>query len=143
MNDLQKIQGRLRFTAIGILLGKPLLAMVDNKINHALSRKRNKVKVDAEIRTYSTNWAALLALMKSKPSHVKELTRRNKAAYQGFLEASNWGVGALWFKSTKNIAPFVWFYEWPQSIRDRLCTDANPKGDITISDLELLGVLMH
>ena len=143
VNDLQKIQGRLQFTAIGIPLGKPLLAMVDNKINHALSRKRNRVKVDAELRTYSTNWAALLALMESRPSHVKELTRRNKAAYQGFVDASKWGVGGVWFKGTKNIAPFVWFYEWPQSIRDRLCTDANPKGDITISDLELLGVLMH
>ena len=92
--------------------------MVDNKINNALSRKRNRVKVDAELRMYSTNWAALLALMESRPSHVKELTRRNKAAYQGFVDASNWGVGGVWFKGTKSIAPFVWFYKWPQSIRD-------------------------
>ena len=42
----------------------------------------------------------------------------------------------------KNIEPFVWFYKWPQSIRDQLCTDTNPKGDITISYLKLLGVLM-
>ena len=41
VNDLQKLQGRLQFTAIGIPLGKPLLAMIDNKINQALSRKRN------------------------------------------------------------------------------------------------------
>lgn len=54
VNDLQKLQGRLQFTTIGILLGKPLLVMVNNKINLSLSRKRNRVKVDNELRKYSS-----------------------------------------------------------------------------------------
>ena len=51
--------------------------------------------------------------MKSRLSHVNELMPRNKAAYQGFVDASMWGAGSVWFKGTKDIAPFAWFYEWP------------------------------
>ena len=81
--------------------------MVDNKINHVLSIKRNRITIDDELKMYSTNWAALLALTESRPSHVKELTCRNKVAYHGFVVASKWGGGGVWFKGTKNIEPFV------------------------------------
>jgi hypothetical protein len=37
----------------------------------------------------------------------------------------------------------VWFYEWPQDIRDQLCSSSNKTGTLTISDLELTGILLH
>ena len=81
--------------------------------------------------------------MRSRPSHVKELIMHKTATYQGLVDAAKFGVGGVWFSGTKDLAPFVWFYEWPEEIRRQLCTDQNPNGPITISDLELLGILMH
>ena len=81
--------------AIGSPLGKPLLAMVDNMINNLLLHKCNRIAVVQGLRTYSTNWAALLALMRSRPPHVNQLTCRNKAVDQGFVDASKWGVGGI------------------------------------------------
>ena len=107
VNNLQKLQGRLQFTAIKILLGKQLLAMVENMIHDSLLHKHNHIAIDQRLRTYSINWAALLALMESRPSHVNKLTRGNKAVYQDFVNTSEWGVGGVWFKGTKNIKPFV------------------------------------
>ena len=80
-------------------------------INDSLLHKCNYIAVNQRLRTHSINWAALLALMESRLSHVKELTHRNKSACQGFMDTSKWGVGGVWFKGTKNIEPFVWFYK--------------------------------
>ena len=38
---------------------------------------------------------------------------------------------------TKELAPIIWRYQWPQEGRDRLVSDKNPTGDITNSDLEM------
>ena len=51
--------------------------------------------------------------MESRLSHVNEQTCMNKAVYQGLMDASKWGVVGVWFKGTKDIEPFVWFYKWP------------------------------
>ena len=81
--------------------------------------------------------------MKSRPTNVKELVQAKKAAYQGLVDASKWGVGGVWFGGTQQLKPFVWFFEWPEDVRNELCTDQNLTGSITISDLELLGIFMH
>ena len=81
--------------------------------------------------------------MRSRPSHVRELIMNKKAAYRGPVDASKWGVRGVWFSGTKMLRPFVWFQRWPMAVTKELCTDNNPKGKITICDLELLGILMH
>ena len=39
--------------------------------------------------------------------------------------------------------PVIWRLQWPQEIIDRLVTAENPSGDISNSDLELAGGLLH
>ena len=81
--------------------------------------------------------------MKSRPSNVKELVQAKHVAYQGLVDASKWGVGGVWFSGTDKVKPFVWFFEWPDEVRNELCTATNLTGILTISDLELLGIFMH
>ena len=81
--------------------------------------------------------------MQSRPSHVQELVRQPKPAYQGLVDAAAWGVGGVWFSGIKGIPPTVWFFEWPEEVRNKLCTASNKNGPIIISDLELLGIFMH
>jgi hypothetical protein len=64
-------------------------------------------------------------------------------SYQGFVDASKWGVRGVWFSGTKQLIPIMWFYEWPQAIRDQFCSAANKTGTLTISDLELTEILLQ
>ena len=85
------------------------IAMVDNMINHLLLHKRNHIAMDQRLRMYSTNWATLLALMESRPLHVNKLTHGNKAAYQGLVDISKWGVGGVLFKERRTSNPLFGF----------------------------------
>ena len=62
-------------------------------------------------------------MMKSRPTNVKELVQAKKAAYQGLVDASKWGVGGVWFGGTQQLKHFVWFFKWPEDVRNELCTD--------------------
>jgi hypothetical protein len=76
------------------------------------------------------------------PTHVTELVE-HPPAYQGFVDASKWGVGGVWFGGTKQLIPIVWFYEWPQTIMNQFCSASNKTGSLTILDLELTGILLQ
>ena len=43
---------------------------------------------------------------------------------------------------TEDIGHVVWRVEFPQDVQDDLCTNENPKGKITMNDLELAGVVL-
>ena len=109
VKELQSMQGKLQFASIGIPLGKPLLGPIDRIIAKAEKNKRTKVKIKDEIVTYTQNWKALIHLMRTRPSHVRELTMNKEAAYRGLVDASKWGVRGVWFSGTKKLRPFVWF----------------------------------
>ena len=143
IKDLEILQGKLQFTAIAIPLGKPLLGEVDKILALAKQKSYPTVPVTKTFKAYCKNWRALLHLLRNCPSHVNELVRHKDPAYQGFVDASKWGVGGVWFGGTKELPPFVWFHEWDDDIRQQLCCDDNPEGTITISDLELCGIFMH
>ena len=49
----------------------------------------------------------------------------------------------MWFAGTHDLAPIVWFKQWPLDIQNKLVTRTNPNGSILISDLELMGIHMH
>ena len=80
--------------------------------------------------------------MRSRPTHARKLVT-HKPSYQGLVDTSKWGVGGVWFSGKQNLPPFVWYLEWPQAICDELCSPTNPTGQISISDLELMGIFMH
>ena len=81
--------------------------------------------------------------MRSRPSHVNELIMQEENAYRGLVDASKWGCGGVWFSGTQNLAPFVWYIQWPAAIHKLLCTAEHKNGTITISDLELLGIFLQ
>lgn len=144
VKDLESLQGKLQFASIGIPLGKPLLGPVDQTLARAKAQPNIKyIKVKDELDNYSRNWRAILKLMRSRPSHVKELIMQEENAYRGLVDASKWGCGGVWFSGTQRLAPFVWYIKWPNKIKELLCTAENKRGPITISDLELMGIFLQ
>ena len=75
LKEMQSIQGKLQLASISILLGKPLLSTGDLRIAEAERNNWKNIRIDKKLIEYSKNWRALLHLMRSIPSHVKELIR--------------------------------------------------------------------
>ena len=112
-------------------------------IANALRENKTKIWVKDAFKTYCKNWRALIHLLQHRPSHVNKLIRHKDPSYQGFVDASKWGVGGVWFGGSQPLAPFVWFQDWEPSVQQQLISDDNPNGSLSISNLELCGILMH
>jgi hypothetical protein len=72
-----------------------------------------KLVVNDALKAILRGWSALIRLVGRCPIHVTELFE-HLPAYQGFVDASKWGVGGVWFGGTNQLIPIIWFYEWPQ-----------------------------
>ena len=142
LKRFQKLHGRLQFTSIAIPCGKPILGQLDRYIAAAARSKSTLIKVDTDLSNILRDWSALLRMVGRRPTNVKELVE-HPPTYQGFVDASKWGVGGVWFGGKTNMIPITWFFEWPQEIRDQFCSSSNKTGSLTISDLELTGILLH
>jgi len=143
LNKLEKLHGKLQFVSIALPVGRPLLGELDVILAELRNSKRNKYKVDQRLKYVLGDWIILLCLLASRPTHVKELIQQKKASYEGWVDASYWGVGGVWFPAEEELEPFVWFVQWPDEIQQRLISDDNPNGSISISDLELAGILLE
>jgi hypothetical protein len=127
----QKLHGRLQFSTIAILCGKPILSQLNWYMSSASKHPGRKLVVTDALQAILRNWSALIRLVERRPTHVRELVE-HPPAYQGFVDASKWGAGGVWFGGTKQLVPIVWFYEWPQTIRNQFCSASNKTGSLTI-----------
>jgi len=142
LRRFQKLHGRLQFAAISIPCGKPILGQLDRYLAKAGRTHQQYITMTGELRNILRDWSALLRLVGRRPTHVKELVE-HRPQYQGFVDASKWGVGGVWFSGIASMIPIVWFLEWPQEIRDQFCSSTNKAGQLTISDMELTGILLQ
>jgi hypothetical protein len=138
----QKLHGHLQFATIAIPCGKPIIDELNWYMSSAAKNKGRNLIVTDDLHAILHDWSALIRLEGKCPTHVAELIE-HPPSYQGFVDALKWGVGGVWFSGTKQLIPIVWFYEWPQDIRDQFCSSSNKTGTLTISDLELTGILLH
>jgi len=142
LKRFQKLHGRLQFTSISIPCGKPIMGQLDRYLARAGRANRNYINMTDDLSTILRDWSALLRLVGRRPTHVRELVE-HRPQYQGFVDASKWGVGGVWFSGIAGMIPIVWYLEWPQTIRDQFCSSTNITGTLTISDLELTGIFLH
>jgi len=142
LKQFHQTHGKLQFASIAIPCGKALMGPLDKAIAKATKTEKRFIPVTAQLRDTLRDWTALLRHAAARPTHVKELVEHTPT-FRGFVDASKWGVGGVWFGGTLPLQPTVWFTPWPDTIRTQLCTDKNRHGTITISDLELAGILFH
>jgi hypothetical protein len=62
--------------------------------------------------------------------------------YIGIIDASSFGVGGVVLGELLGILPMVFRLQWPQDIMDNLVSFQNPRGCLSISDLEMAGILL-
>eukprot|EP00978_Attheya_sp_CCMP212_P010909 scaffold26571_cov52-Attheya_sp.AAC.1 len=63
--------------------------------------------------------------------------------YISYCDASAFGAGGIWFGSERQLDRSVWRIVWPVDIQTAVVSESNPKGRLTNSDLEMVGILLH
>ena len=62
--------------------------------------------------------------------------------YIGIVDASSHGVGGVVLGELSGIPPMVFRLQWPRDMTDALASFQNPRGSLSISDLEMAGILL-
>jgi hypothetical protein len=86
-----------------------------------------KLIVTDALQAILRDWSALIRLEGRRRTHIRELAE-HPPAYQDFVDASKWRVGGVWFGGTKKFILIIWFYKWPQTIRNQFCSASNKTG---------------
>jgi hypothetical protein len=136
-NEMQQTLGKLNHASIGLPSGRGLVA----PLNNTLRGTDDIIKITPSVKQALLDWVTLLQRISSRPTSVLELTPDNPW-FIGYVDASKQGVGGVWVSGTKTIQETVWKQEWPEAIQDAFVSAQNKKGTISISDLEMAGVLL-
>jgi len=136
--DYEKLLGRVRHAALGV----PGSAGLFTPLNMALRDKSRWVRINGDVREALVDFRLLLHTAAAEPTHVNELVP-GPPAVVGYCDACRMGAGGVWLSGTKHLEPIVWRVEWPDDIKAALITRDNPNGTISVSDLEMAGLLLQ
>ena len=115
MRIFEKLHGKLQFATIALAIGKPLMGPLDAALSRAQNASNKRVMLTSKLAQTLLDWRYIIKLIAERPTFCNELISHT-AAYQGFVDASKWGVGEVWFGRTQTLQPIVWFLQWPTNI---------------------------
>ena len=136
----RSLAGKLRHAAQILPAAKSLFTVINRSLRGTPAFIPLPLK--GELRCALLDLRCLILDLANRPTHVLELINPSHH-YIGYCDASGWGAGGVWFSGTRPLPPTVWRVQWPSDVSKALVSDANPKGYLTNSDLEMAGVLLH
>ena len=137
LHEWQQIMGKLNHACIGLPSGRGLLS----PLNNAMKGGPEIITLKPPTIQALIDWCILIQRISSRPTSVKELTP-GLPWFIGYVDASKFGVGGVWIPGSFYIKPTVWRILWPADIQKALVSAQNKDGTISISDLEMAGVLL-
>ena len=138
LKKFQRLAGKLQHASMGIPGGEGLFS----PLQKAMAGDPKYVKIDKYMKIALLDWRTIIHFLKNNPTSVKQLVADIPGIVE-YSDACKIGVGGV---ITPGLQPFphtVWQVEWPNDIQDRLVTNQNPKGDISMNDLELAGIVLN
>jgi hypothetical protein len=83
----------------------------------------------------------------SRPTSISEIIPTTPST----CDAAKSGTGGVWLPPDRSPSPaspaplplLLWRTTWPAQIQSQIITDANPRGTLTNSDLELASTILH
>jgi len=130
---------------IGIPNGRgllsPIIATVATK-SKLRNYKDKKTKLNQATRQALQDWIVMLPMALKNPTPCADLLPA-PADYGGFCNASKEGAGGVWIGLGKSLPPVVWHVKFPPEIQAELVSHTNPRGKISNSDLEMLGLFFQ
>ena len=96
MQTFKKLHGKLQFATIALAIGKPLMGLLDAALSSAQNSSNKRVILTSELAQTLLDWRYIIKLIAERPTFCDVLVSHT-ATYQGFVNASKWGVGRVWF----------------------------------------------
>ena len=91
----------------------------------------------------ASDFRALVHAVSDRPTRLRELVPTSPPDV-GACDACRLGMGGVWFDALNlTSAPVLWRERFPLHVSSALLTSDNPRGTVTISDLELAGMIAH
>ena len=137
LNKFQQLAGKLQHASFGIPGGRSLFTQIDMIIK----KQDEFVVLTPWLKETLVDWRFLVFAVAKRPTSIFQLVSR-PPHYISYTDACGRGAGGVWCSGTSSLTPFLWQVEWPADIQANLVTSSNPKGTITINDLELAGILL-
>lgn len=92
--------------------------------------------------TTAADFTALVDSLAARPTRLHELVP-TRPSHVGASNACQVGMGGVWLGSDPSAAPIVWRQRFAPHVANALVTSANRHGTVSISDLELAGMIAH
>jgi hypothetical protein len=107
------------------------------------SATRNRIRLGQHIHDVAADFSDLVDSVAVRPTRLQELVPTAPSDV-GACDACQTGMGGVWFDALNPLAsPIVWRQRFPVRVARQLVTSDNRHGAITISDLELTGMIAH
>ena len=111
-------------------------------IQMAMRGNPRHIKITPFLAETLKDWKIIIKEITKIPTHVLQLVD-GYPDFLGYSDACKLGCGGIWMGITEDIGYIVWRVEFPQDIQNELVTWSNLDGTITISDLELAGMIIE
>ena len=138
-NEFESVVAKLRHAFTALPGGRGLLS----PCNRLLKLRPPVVYFhrNEPLRSAIADCRTLLRESTTRPTRCRELVA-GWPDYVGVVDASSHGVGGIIIGELSECPPTVFRLQWPPDITANVISDANPKGTITNSDLELAGLVI-
>ncbi len=145
LGELEKLNGKLMHATIGIPNGRGLLSPIIATIAKqpkTRNYKERSIRLNSATKQALVDWKTLLPLATRYPTPCTDLIPA-PTDYGGYCDASKAGAGGVWFGLARKLPPIVWRVPFPSEIQAAVVSANNPKGTISNSDLEMMGLLLQ
>jgi hypothetical protein len=136
----QQMLGQLRHYTFAIPSGRYLFSVLQEATTK--TDTQHKVRLTDAVHDALEDFRWIVTDLSTCPTHLYEWFP-DKRYYLGACDASKAGMGGIWFPHGPATTPFVWRAPFPKEVQQQVVSDANPKGTITNSDLELAATIVQ
>ena len=135
-----QLLGELRSMAPALPGTRGLFSAMQEALSHG---DAHRVRLNHHVYTAASDFRALVNAVHTRPTRLRELVPTPPSDV-GACDACRIGMGGVWFDVLHpTAAPILWRTRFPATVCNTLITSDNPLGTITISDLELTGMIAH
>lgn len=135
VKNWHKLLGELRSMVTGIPGARGLFSPLQEAFRTETSDRR--LRLHPLVHQFLNDFRNLADTLERRPTRIAELIPRDPSAI-GTTDASGQGMGGVAFLNTPyGVRPILWRHPFPTPIRKRLITFNNPRGALSIGDLEL------
>jgi hypothetical protein len=138
LKKFQSIAGKLQHASLGVPGGAGLFS----PLQVAMAGDPKVITITKYLKSALEDWRTIIHMLKNTPTSVRQLVA-DIPAIIGYNDACKTGVGGVLTPGLQNFPYLVWQTKWPEDIQNRLVTDTNPHGDISMNDLELAGIVLN